>query len=132
MVAGILFQLASTCIFVTLFEIVLLRSVNTIRGNRHLLTLSLGTMLTITCMVIRGVYRSMELLQGWRGYLITNERFAIALEGSLMSVALLNLNINHPSRLLAKAKTTLQARESQPVALRDADNGGKGRGAERP
>jgi hypothetical protein len=64
--------------------------------------LCMVTKFVITCMVIRGVYRTMELLQGWRGYLITHERFAIGLEGSMMAAAVIAFNILNPGKLLEK------------------------------
>ena len=100
MVTGIIFQLESTFIFITLLELVLLRSVKILQENRPLLILASVSLLSVACVVIRGVYRSMELLQGWRGYLITNERFCIALEGLLMIIAVIVFNIFHSERLL--------------------------------
>lgn len=108
MVTGIIFQLASTCVFATLYELVLYRGREVLIRNRPLLILSSATLLSVTCMVIRGIYRSMELLQGWRGYLATNERFAIALEGTLMAISLITFNIFNPERLIREARVVAE------------------------
>ena len=100
MVSGIIFQLALTCVFAALFAVVMFRGADAIRRNRHLVILCAATALTVACMVIHGVYRSVELLQGWRGYLITHERFAIALEGAMMFIAVASFNVNSPGFLL--------------------------------
>ena len=104
MVGGIIFQLVFTCIFTWLYQYVLFRGFPTIRRNKPLLQLASATYLAVTCMVLRGIYRSMELRQGWRGYLITNERFAIAMEGSPMLIAIILFNVFHPERLLREAR----------------------------
>ncbi len=107
MVVGIVTQLVSTCLFAVLLNYAFIKGYRQIRQNRHLMLLSGATLLSIACMIIRGVYRSIELLQGWRGYLITTERYAIALEGCMMFIAVAVLNVYHPGRLLAKAKQSL-------------------------
>lgn len=118
MVAGIMFQLVSTCIFTTLYQyVVLFRGFETIRRNKPLLQLALATYLSVTCMVLRGIYRSMELRQGWRGYLITNERFAIAMEGSPMLIAIIIFNVFHPERLLREAREVKASTQNAYSAL---------------
>ncbi|KAI9875332.1 MAG: hypothetical protein M1830_008603 [Pleopsidium flavum] len=72
-----------------------------------------------------------ELLQGWRGYLITNERFAIALEGTMMLIAVAIFNLNTPGLLLAKGKATAQMQEPQEVSLTDVNGDGKSNRRER-
>lgn len=130
MVSGILFQLVSTCVFATLFEIPFFRASTTIRMNKHLLVICSATMLSVTCMIIRGVYRSIELLQGWRGYLITNERFTIALDGTMMFIAVAIFNLCRPGDLFPKARATAQA-QLQTLAEADIELERKDKGKER-
>jgi len=87
MVAGILSQLASTITYSILMSIVFVRGFQGIKNSMPLKWLSSAMILAIMCMVTRGVYRSIELLQGWRGYLNTHEVYIIALDGSLMVLA---------------------------------------------
>jgi hypothetical protein len=104
MLVGIILQLASTCIFNILFNIVMFRGWKDIRKNQHLMIVCCTTMFVVTCMVIRNVYRSIELLQGWRGFLITHEIFTIGLEGTVMLASVLALNLFNPGWLLGKAQ----------------------------
>ena len=55
--------------------------------------------------ILRGVYRSVELSQGWTGYLIERQIYQNLLDGIPMSIAVLVFNFVHPVWLLPK-KTT--------------------------
>lgn len=122
MVVGIVAQLVSTCVFAILLNYAFIKGSRQIRANRNLLILSGATLLSIGCMIIRGIYRSIELLQGWRGYLITTERFAIALEGCMMIIAVAIFNIFHPGRLIAQAKLSMERKpEAELVASHESE-----------
>ena len=105
MVVGIIFQLVSTCVFSLLLDWVAWKARARIIQDRYLLLLTCATFLAVGCMITRGVYRSIELLQGWRGELITTQRYFIALDGTMMIIALAAFNICNPGDLLAKFKT---------------------------
>lgn len=60
---------------------------------------------SITCIYIRSIYRTIELLQGWSGYLITHERFFIALDGAMMAPAVAIFNFIHPGWFIPSQKT---------------------------
>ena len=63
----------------------------------------LGAMvLSVLSIYVRSIYRTIELSQGWSGYLITTERYFIALDGSMMVVAVGIFNFFHPGWLLPK------------------------------
>jgi len=115
MVAGILFQLGSITIF-AFFAVDFLR--RTMRQNvLHTMTgtvvpLLAAMVFSITCIYIRSIYRTIELLQGWDGYLITNERFFIALDGSMMVLAVSIFNFIHPGWFLPTDKTVESGRDS--------------------
>ena len=123
MVVGIIIQLVSTCIFSVLLNLALYRGFETIHKNKHLMLLCAATLLAVACMIVRAVYRSIELLQGWRGNLITTERYAIALEGSMMFLALVIFNIANPGALFAKARAAMH--EAGDLPLADDHQGGK-------
>ena len=130
MVSGILFQLASTAVFSILFEyVVLVRGAGILANNRPLLQLALAIMVTVSTLVIRGVFRSMKLMNGWRGMLATTEKFQIALEGGMMAVGMVCLNIWHPERLLrgAKAVADARARLTSILPLQERVGGGDSR-----
>ena len=101
MVAGILFQLASISIFVALLIMFLLR----VRHARFPWNLKLlvGAMIFSVVMIyIRSIYRSIELLQGWNGYLITHQIYFVVLDAVLMVLAVSVFNVLNPGWLLGK------------------------------
>jgi hypothetical protein len=59
-----------------------------------------ATVVSTVMMVLRGFYRSVELCQGWRGYLITNQGFVVGLDAVPMVVAMGGLAILNPGVLL--------------------------------
>ncbi|TVY32871.1 Sphingoid long-chain base transporter [Lachnellula subtilissima] len=108
MVAGILFQLASTISYAILMSIVFVRGFAGIKNNRPLRRLSGAMVLAILCMITRGVYRSIELLQGWRGFLNTHQVYIISLDGALMVIAVVALNVCNPESLLKQAREEIE------------------------
>lgn len=106
MVAGIIFQLFSITVFVLCAADFIRRTMQ--RGLLQSLTGSviplLGAMvLSVVCIYIRSIYRTIELLQGWKGYLITHEPYFIGLDGAMMVVAVVVFNVIHPGWLLPKS-----------------------------
>ena len=99
MVAGVLFQLAAIIVFSILFTWVILKGLKS-RGEvlRELkVRLVLGaTVLSVMSLVARAVYRTIELLQGWEGYLITTEKYFFALDGAMMVLAVVVFNVARP------------------------------------
>lgn len=55
---------------------------------------------SLTMIFIRSIYRTVELLQGWSGYLITHEGYFIGLDGAIMVVAIAVFNFFDPVYLL--------------------------------
>ncbi len=104
MVVGIIAQLVSACFFSIILGIVLTRGWPQIRKSTPMRLVSAAIVLSTTMMVLRGVYRSIELVQGWRGYLITHERYVIALDAIPMMIAMGVLAILNPGWLLSKQK----------------------------
>jgi len=65
------------------------------------------------CIYIRSWYRTMELANGWQGYIIHTQRFFVILDALMIAFAIWIMNIFHPGRLLGpgstwKAKAVLQ------------------------
>ncbi|KAJ5692836.1 RTA1-domain-containing protein [Penicillium macrosclerotiorum] len=129
MVAGIVFQLVSLTIFVVCAADFLRRSLHL----GHLRTLTTGKLsyqlgamvLSVVCIYIRSIYRTIELSQGWSGYLITHESYFIGLDGVMMVIAVVVFNIFHPGWLLPseilspvpKDETFLELREPEAQKL---------------
>ncbi|KAK8861618.1 hypothetical protein IAR55_002441 [Kwoniella newhampshirensis] len=61
-----------------------------------------GTAICSLMIIIRGVYRSIELVQGWNGYLISHEVYQDTLDGIPMILAVLAINIFHPGFFLPR------------------------------
>jgi hypothetical protein len=57
--------------------------------------------LSVVCIYIRSIYRTVELAQGWSGYLITHESYFIGLDGVMMVIAVGNFNVFNPGWLLS-------------------------------
>lgn len=104
MVAGIIFQLAAIVVFELLFSMVVLKAKRQILASRPLTLLCGATTLSVAAILVRSVYRTIELLQGWRGNLITVERYFIALDATMILVALIIFNLLNPGALLQKAE----------------------------
>ncbi|OWZ38504.1 hypothetical protein C356_04296 [Cryptococcus neoformans c45] len=60
-----------------------------------------GTGICSIMIIVRGIYRSVELIQGWDGYLITHEAYQDTLDGIPMIMALLATAVFHPGFFLA-------------------------------
>ncbi|KAK8861194.1 hypothetical protein IAR55_002013 [Kwoniella newhampshirensis] len=62
---------------------------------------------------VRGIYRSIELAQGWTGYLITHEPYFIYLDGLPMVLCLAAFVVSHPGWLLPKRQGWRMAQNAQ-------------------
>ncbi|ODN78791.1 hypothetical protein, variant [Cryptococcus amylolentus CBS 6039] len=62
----------------------------------------LGVAICSVCIILRGFYRSVELVQGWDGYLIEHEVYQDVLDGIPMFIAIASVNIFHPGFFLPR------------------------------
>lgn len=89
MVAGILFQMASMTIFVGVLVDFLVRCTrlldNILKAAQFRVIAAM--MLSVVAIYTRSIYRTIELIQGWEGYLMTHERFFIGFDAALMVFA---------------------------------------------
>ena len=90
MVAGIVFQMASMSVFVGVLVDFLIRCIRTLRGvlswaNYRVIA---AMMLSMLAVYVRSIYRTVELVQGWSGYLITHQQYFIGFDAALMTFAL--------------------------------------------
>jgi hypothetical protein len=60
---------------------------------------------------VRSVYRTIELIDGWEGRIITTELYFNAMDGAMILLTMICLNFFHPGRLLGPS-TTLRPVES--------------------
>lgn len=56
---------------------------------------------TTVCVLIRAIYRTCELAQGWNGTIITTEIYFNVFDGCMIVLAMYALNIAHPGFLLS-------------------------------
>lgn len=96
MVVGICFQMAALTAFV-------LCGMDFLRRNlRHPTTLHgmwviiAATVFSVFFIFVRSIYRTIELLEGWTGYLIMHEWYFIGLDGIPMILAVGVYNLIHP------------------------------------
>ncbi|KAF3935800.1 hypothetical protein ABW19_dt0203786 [Dactylella cylindrospora] len=120
MVAGVIFQMAAITVFCFFFSSFLWRS-RTAELPKAIKWLTYATVLSISCIYIRSIYRTIELLEGWEGYLITTERFFIALDGAMMIIAVGVYNFVHPALLLPNPKARKAAASSGDEGLSSSD-----------
>ncbi|BCR85595.1 RTA1 domain-containing protein [Aspergillus chevalieri] len=105
MVAGIVFQLASITVFVICAADFVRRTIRKRllqRVNGSIVPLFAAMIFSVLCVYVRSIYRTIELAQGWDGYLITTQRYFIALDGAMMVAAVAVFNVFHPGWLLPK------------------------------
>lgn len=105
MVAGIDFQLASVIVFSVLFFTFLHRAAVKLRipafkDDRDMKLLVAVTSFSILLIVMRSIYRTVELAGGWTGHVIETERYFIALDGAPMAALVISFNILHPGALI--------------------------------
>jgi hypothetical protein len=105
MVAGIDFQLVSVVIFSILFFLFLYRASTKLnlpafKNDKSMKLLVLVTSFSILLIIMRSIYRTVELAGGWTGHVIETERYFIALDGAPMAALVLAFNILHPGVLI--------------------------------
>ncbi|KAI0721809.1 RTA1 like protein-domain-containing protein [Fomitopsis betulina] len=115
MLAGIVFQMASITfymIFATEFIIhyLLDRPLHKSEQRRARGELTKKTKLMLMGLVfssiliyIRSIYRTIELADGFRGYIMSIERYFDWLDGGMVTLAMFSMNFLHPGQLLGPA-----------------------------
>ncbi|KAJ9148589.1 RTA1-domain-containing protein [Pleurostoma richardsiae] len=103
MVGGIVFQLGTMTLF-ALFFVDFLRRIRGMSVPRNIKLVLIAMVVSFVMIYIRSVYRTVELLQGWDGYLITHEGYFIGLDAAIMVVAVAVLLALDPASLIPKLK----------------------------
>ncbi|CAF0880546.1 unnamed protein product [Didymodactylos carnosus] len=134
MVGGIVFQMASMALYVLFGLEFAWRATKKRPFKKRIATdtpafdrapLSLGkykglifAMFLSTLMIfIRSIYRTIELLQGWTGYVITHEPFFDCLDGVPMIIAIAIFTFFHPMRYFTKADTISGAVPKEDITV---------------
>ncbi|KAJ7686269.1 RTA1 like protein-domain-containing protein [Mycena rosella] len=113
MLGGIAFQMVTITVYVFCAGEFLLRYLQNrpiaARGAPTAATAPLSTRMKLligalvfntTCLFIRAVYRVIELSDGWGGRIIHTQVYFNVLDGAMITLALVTLNIAHPGALL--------------------------------
>ncbi|KAI1459886.1 RTA1-domain-containing protein [Annulohypoxylon moriforme] len=86
MVAGVIFQLVAMTIF-TLFTLDFLRRSSKFGMPQEYNKIIVALFISLAAIFARSIFRAVELIEGWSGYLMMHEAYFIALDGSLMVLA---------------------------------------------
>ncbi|KAF7348771.1 RTA1-like protein [Mycena venus] len=119
MLGGIIFQMATISIYILLAAEFFLRfftdkplggreavyhSLNAGRGRGEVdkkMRIMIGALsFNTTCLLIRAIYRTIELLDGFSGPIISTERYFNVLDGGMITLAIFTLNFAHPGIFL--------------------------------
>ncbi|KAI5781921.1 RTA1 like protein-domain-containing protein [Geopyxis carbonaria] len=113
MVAGLAFQVFTLALFMCLCAEYTWRVVRSgrqldamyaqLRGSLKFKGFLGSLVLSTVCIMIRSVYRLIEMSQGWEGELIRNETYFFVLEGIMVVLAVLVLNVFHPGMCMRDA-----------------------------
>lgn len=120
MVGGIVFQLFSITIFVACAADFVRRTLaqgQLARSPRSLVVLFVAMIFSVLCIYARSIYRTIELVQGWDGYLITTQRYFIALDGAMMVAAVVVFNFCHPAWMMPSTRPS--ARDWENLELKN-------------
>ncbi|KAJ6470947.1 RTA1-domain-containing protein [Mycena sanguinolenta] len=113
MLGGIAFQMATISFFVICATEFILRYLNNrplgpssktqipLSPKIRLLLCAVG--FDTACLFIRAVYRVIELSDGWSGRIIETQVYFNVLDGAMIALAMLTLNMVHPGVFLAAA-----------------------------
>jgi hypothetical protein len=75
--------------------------------------LVLVTSFSILLIIMRSIYRTVELAGGWTGHVIETERYFIALDGAPMAALVIAFNILHPGVLINRIIARNGVQESE-------------------
>lgn len=109
-----------------------------LRGSWAFKGFLMALVLATICIFIRSVYRVAELGEGWEGHLIKTQHLFIWLEGFMVILAVLSLNLFHPGfcfreGYVSKWRKVGKANKEQNVEEESASerNAGSTEGAEK-
>ncbi|KAI0893608.1 RTA1-domain-containing protein [Annulohypoxylon nitens] len=101
MVAGVIFQLVAMTIF-TLFTLDFLRRSSKFGMPQEYNKIIIALFVSLAAIFARSIFRAVELMEGWTGYLMMHEAYFIALDGALMVLAVVIFLPFDPARTIPK------------------------------
>jgi len=118
MVAGIVSQLVFTLIFTTLAGLFAYRARREVLAYRSLIWLGFAMMISTLFLVVRSIYRTVELLNGWSGYLETTQGFFF-LDAAPMIITCGIFVPFPPGKLLRDMNRQIEDNEKNDTAARE-------------
>lgn len=115
LLAGVAFQLVAMVIYLGLsLRFFKLRWMEFSPLRRRLIY---GTIFGSLCIIVRGILRTTELAEGWRGYIFIHETFTIFLDGLPILLCMIGFNVVHPAYTLDADDSKLSSQEkgNEPV-----------------
>ncbi|KAI8964612.1 RTA1-domain-containing protein [Daldinia sp. FL1419] len=106
MVAGVLFQLAAMTIF-ALLALDFFRRSTKFGMPQEYNKILIALFVSLATIFARSIFRAVELLEGWDGYLMMHEVYFITLDGALMAIAVIVFLPFDPARTIPKAYRTV-------------------------
>ncbi|KAF8247465.1 RTA1-domain-containing protein [Wilcoxina mikolae CBS 423.85] len=95
-----------------------------LRGSKKFLGFLAALSFATLCIMIRSIYRLIELSQGWGGALISNERYFFVLEGVMVIFAVAALNAFHPGMCLQDAYNASSRNQEKDTAGSETEANG--------
>ncbi|KAI0881328.1 RTA1-domain-containing protein [Annulohypoxylon maeteangense] len=99
MVAGVIFQLVAMTIF-TIFTLDFLRRSAKFGMPQEYNKIIVALFISLAAIFARSIFRAIELMEGWNGYLMMHEPYFIALDGALMVLAVVIFLPFDPARTI--------------------------------
>jgi len=72
--------------------------------TRKLKLMLIAVVFNSTCLFIRAIYRTIELSGGWHGRVISTQVYFNVLDGGMVTLAIITMNLAHPGFLLRMPK----------------------------
>ncbi|TFK87668.1 RTA1-domain-containing protein [Polyporus arcularius HHB13444] len=132
MLGGIVFQLVAFCIYLALAAEFLLRyhkdkpvrlassaPPKSFALTRDIKLMIVGLALDGIFILIRSIYRTIELSDGWTGRIISTQVYFNVLDGAMIVLAMYTLNVFHPGFLLGRANVWSSANKTPSEADSD-------------
>ncbi|KAI2622406.1 RTA1-domain-containing protein [Hypoxylon sp. NC1633] len=111
MVAGVIFQLVAMTAF-ALLALDFCRRSSKLDTPREYNKILVASLISLIAIYARSIFRAIELIEGWTGYLMMYEAYFIALDGALMAIAVGIFLLFDPARTIPKVYRVVK-RESE-------------------
>ncbi|TVY84947.1 Uncharacterized protein LSUE1_G002740 [Lachnellula suecica] len=113
MLGGVVFQLISMTLFAGLAIDFTRRLTRMSVPSGHFMVIG-AMFVSLTAVYIRSIFRTIELAEGWTGYLMTHEKYFVGLDGCLMVLAVGVLLLFDPAWIIPRYSTSFRRSSTGP------------------